>query len=167
MNVVSQISSAKSGDFYCADVASADPANHVAVEFQVINTSQELPDGLPQLATYTADASGNLSTASTRQNMPSVAMQYVYDLKMSPSGKLLAVGGSDGRGEGGLQIFHFNGAQPITRYTGLLTNAEIDQFYWDNANRSVRDQQPSRQIVCFHRHSNKCEPGARLAVHNR
>lgn len=134
MNVVSQIPSAKSGDFYCADVASADPANHVAVEFQLINTSQELPDGLPQLATYTADASGNLSTASTRQNMPSVAMQYVYDLKMSPSGKLLAVGGSDGRGEGGLQIFHFNGAQPITRYTGLLTNAEIDQFYWDNAN---------------------------------
>ena len=61
------------------------------------------------------------------------SMQYVYDLKMSPSGKLLAVGGSDGRGEGGLQIFHFNGAQPITRYTGLLTNAEIDQFYWDNA----------------------------------
>ena len=84
MNVVSQIPSAKSGDFYCADVASADPANHVAVEFQLINTSQELPDGLPQLATYTADASGNLSTASTRQNMPSVAMQYVYDLKILP-----------------------------------------------------------------------------------
>ena len=133
-NVVGQIPTAKSGDFYCADVASADPANHVAVEFQLINSSQELPDGLPQLATYTADSSGNLSTASTRQNMPAVSIQYVYDMKMSPSGKLLAVGGSNGSGGGGLQIFHFNGAQPITRYTGLLTNAEIDQFYWDNAN---------------------------------
>ena len=133
-NVVGQIPTAKSGDFYCADVASADPANHVAVEFQLINSSEELPDGLPQLATYTADSSGNLSTASTRQNMPAVSIQYVYDMKMSPSGKLLAVGGSNGSGGGGLQIFHFNGAQPITRYTGLLTNAEIDQFYWDNAN---------------------------------
>jgi hypothetical protein len=133
-NVVSQIPSAKSGDFYCADIASADPANHVAVEFQRINASQELPDGLPQLATYTANASGNLSTASTRQNMPHVAMQYVRDMKMSPSGKLLAVGGADGSGGGGLQIFHFNGASPITPYTGLLTNLEIDQFFWDNAN---------------------------------
>ena len=148
-NVVSQIPTAKSGDFYCADVASADPANHVAVEFQLINSSQELPDGLPQLATYTADTSGNLSTASTRQNMPSVSIQYVYDMKMSPSGKLLAVGGSNGSGGGGLQIFHFNGAQPITRYTGLLTNAEIDQFYWDNANHLYAISSHSGKLFVF------------------
>jgi WD40 repeat protein len=48
---------------------------------------------------------------------------------MSPSGKYLAVGGTSG-----LQIFHFNGANPITRFTGLLTKNQIDQVFWDNAN---------------------------------
>jgi hypothetical protein len=33
-----------------------------------------------------------------------------------------------------LQIFHFNGADPIKPHTGLLTKAEINQFFWDNAN---------------------------------
>jgi hypothetical protein len=37
-------------------------------------------------------------------------------------------------GTGGLQVFHFNGASPITGYTGLLTTDEIDQFFWDNQN---------------------------------
>jgi hypothetical protein len=35
---------------------------------------------------------------------------------MSPSGKLLAVAGTTG-----LQVFHFNGSNPIKPYTGLLT----------------------------------------------
>jgi hypothetical protein len=29
-------------------------------------------------------------------------------------------------------VFHFNGANPITHYTGLLTSASIDQIYWDH-----------------------------------
>jgi hypothetical protein len=36
--------------------------------------------------------------------MPALALQYQLDMKISPSGKLLAVAGY-----GGLQIFHFNG----------------------------------------------------------
>jgi hypothetical protein len=48
---------------------------------------------------------------------------------MSPSGKYLAVGGSTG-----LQIFHFNGANPITKFTGRLTSSPINQVYWDNSN---------------------------------
>jgi hypothetical protein len=48
---------------------------------------------------------------------------------MSPSGKLLAVGGTEG-----LEIFHFNGSKPITSYTGILKKDEINQFFWDNHN---------------------------------
>jgi hypothetical protein len=31
-------------------------------------------------------------------------------------------------------LFHFNGANPVTHFTGLLTPNEIDQMFWDNAN---------------------------------
>jgi hypothetical protein len=49
---------------------------------------------------------------------------------MSPSGKLLAVAGHPG-----LQLFHFNGASPITTFSGLLLPAvNIDQLGWDNNN---------------------------------
>jgi hypothetical protein len=51
------------------------------------------------------------------------------DYRMSPSGKLLAVAGPLG-----LQVFHFNGANPITHYTGLLTKENVSQVFWDNAN---------------------------------
>ena len=50
-------------------------------------------------------------------------------MKMSPSGKLLAVAGQEG-----LQVFHFNGANPVTHYTGLLTKEPISQMFWDNDN---------------------------------
>jgi hypothetical protein len=82
-----------------------------------------------QLATYTADSAGNLTTSSTYKNMPQVAVGWVSNLNMSPSGKVLAVGGSLG-----LQLFHYNGAKPITPYTGLIGTEQFDQFRWDNYN---------------------------------
>jgi outer membrane protein assembly factor BamB len=63
---------------------------------------------------------------------------------MSPSGRLLAVGGT-----GGLQIFHYNGASPITHYTGLLTTDEIDQFFWDNQNHMYAISQTSGKLFVF------------------
>jgi WD40 repeat protein len=61
--------------------------------------------------------------------MPTVAVVNVNDLKMSASGKVLAVAGS-----AGLQLFHFNGANPVTRFTGLLTTDAVNQVAWDNMN---------------------------------
>jgi hypothetical protein len=31
-----------------------------------------------------------------------------------------------------LQLFHFNGANPLTRFTALLPTGEIDQLAWDS-----------------------------------
>jgi hypothetical protein len=119
---------AKSGDFYCPNLTTTDQTNHVAISMQAVNQNFE-PDGLPQLAAYTADASGNLTTKNTWFNMPHTAIQYIFDMRMSPSGKLLAVGGAYG-----LQVFHFNGSEPVTHYTGLLTENTIQHLFWDNDN---------------------------------
>jgi hypothetical protein len=115
------------GYFYCPSLAAADPTDHVAIFMQPVNGEDFSPDRPGRLATYTADAEGNLSTTSTRSNMPQTSVVSVADLKMSPSGKLLAVGGTEG-----LEIFHFNGSKPITSYTGTLKKDEINQLFWDN-----------------------------------
>jgi hypothetical protein len=44
----------------------------------------------------------------------------------SPKGNLLALAGT-----GGLQVFHFNGGNPITPYAGLLATHGIEQIRWD------------------------------------
>jgi hypothetical protein len=113
---------------FCPYLAAADPTNHVAFVEQPCNP----PGGStlhPELAVYTAANNGSLTTTSSGKNMPTTSLTYVNALRMAPSGKLLAVGGI-----GGLQIFHFNGASPITKYTGLLTTSTIDKVYWDNSN---------------------------------
>ena len=113
---------------YIPYLGAADPTNHVAFA--------EIPANPPgcaaapvQLATYTVNADGSLITTSSSANMPTTAIRSVYDMKMSPSGKLLAVAGQEG-----LQVFHFNGAAPITHDTGLLTKDPINEMFWDNAN---------------------------------
>jgi hypothetical protein len=135
---------AKQGDFYDPYGAAADPTNHVAISVLPFNGSTWRQDGPLQLATYTASSSGNLTTKSTFSNMPSTAVKYATDLKMSPSGKLLAVAGT-----AGLQIFHFNGGDPITRYTGLLTRDEVDQVFWDNSNHLCAISRSANKLFVF------------------
>jgi hypothetical protein len=49
---------------------------------------------------------------------------------------LLAVGGWSSKSSDpaaqGLQVFHFNGADPVTPYTKALTKSQIYQIRWDN-----------------------------------
>jgi len=123
-------------DGFCPDeIAAADPSGHVAFGFQALKQPGfYAPDGAQQLAAYTADSEGNLTTKSTYLNMPRVEVGFVNTLNMSPSGKLLAVGG-----DLGLQVFHFNGGNPITKFTGLINqkagaDGGVSEFYWDNNN---------------------------------
>src|SRR6185437_14108976 len=113
---------------YIPYLGAGDPTNHVAFA--------EIPADPPgcasapvQLATYTVNSNGSLTTKSSFANMPTTVIRSVYDMKMSPSGKLLAVAGQEG-----LQVFHFNGAAPIKHYTGLITKDPINEMFWDNAN---------------------------------
>lgn len=128
---------------FIPDLVAADPTNHLAVLMQPAN-----PPGCstaaPQLATYTVSLSGTLHTTSTHFNMPATLVANPYDMKMSPSGKLVAVAGQQG-----LQVFHFNGANPITHDTGLLTTDPINQMFWDNSNHLYAISQSAGKLHVF------------------
>ncbi len=113
---------------YIPQQAAADTTNHVAFTLQPANPPG-LNAGPPQVGSFTANAEGALTTTNTSADMPRSKVTFANDLKMSPSGKLLAVAG-----QGGLQVFHFNGANPPTHYTGLLTTETIAQMFWDDDN---------------------------------
>jgi hypothetical protein len=142
LNINPPFPAEKSGGFYCPLAAAADPTNHLAIALSPMNSNFD-NDGPTQLAVYTADSSGNLTTTSTYQNMPSVLTQGVQTYWMSPTGKYLAVGGT------GLQIFHFNGANPITHFTGLLTTDTINQVYWDNTNHLYAISSSAGKLYVF------------------
>jgi len=82
------------------------------------------------LASYTVNPkTGALTSTNTWKELPSPINTGVGAMRMSPSGKILALAG-----EYGLQFFHFNGAAPITEFGGLKTKVEIDEIKWDNNN---------------------------------
>ncbi len=142
-NFSPQFPAEKSGGFYCPWRAAADPTNHLAIAMQPL-TSNWGSDGNWQLAVYTADSNGDLTTSSTWENMPSVLVGTVYDYWMSPDGKYLAVGGSTG-----FQIFHFNGANPITKFTGLLNTSPITQIFWDNSGHVYALSQSAAKLYVY------------------
>jgi hypothetical protein len=112
---------------YYPDLTVADPTNNLAFLEQPANPPGCAP-GPIQIAVYTVGPKGNIHTDSTYKDMPTTLINTPYDMKMSPSGKILAVAGQEG-----LQLFHFNGASPVTHYTGLVTKEPIIQMFWDNS----------------------------------
>lgn len=112
---------------YCVQDIAPDPSGHLAA----LIVDQNVQNATPVLAAFTAGANGNLTTTNTHLDMPKVSVSNVQWLRMSPSGKFLAVGG-----EGGLELFHFNGTNPMTKYKTLLTAGQAfpTQMYWDNNN---------------------------------
>ena len=133
----------RSGDFWCPALTAADTTNHVALTLQGVNQDFN-PDGAPRLVSMTADAAGNLSTGNTLANMPATQVGAVADLKMSPTGRLLAVAGANG-----LQVFHFNGGAPITHDTGLLTTAPISQIFWDKEDHLYAISRTANKLFVF------------------
>jgi hypothetical protein len=134
----------KAGDFWCPALTSADPANHVAITLQAVDQQSFNPDGAPRLVSFSADAAGNLTTTNTLATMPASEVGVIRDIDMAPGGKLLAVGGS-----AGLQVFHFNGSAPLTRDSGRLTTAPIDQFFWDNDNHLYAISKAANKLFVF------------------
>jgi hypothetical protein len=128
---------------YCGYGQATDPTNHVAVAMQGFNDPGSPTTGT-QLGTFTVASNGNMSTTSTHANMPTVSVGNLTVLNMAPSGKLLAVAGSNG-----LQVYHFNGASPITHYTGLLTTSEVDQIFWDNSNHLYAIGEKANKLWVF------------------
>ncbi len=120
-------------DVYCAKAIAADPAGHLAISLQPIDSISGYPVGKAQLGVFSINAQGKLSTASTWKNMPTSGTGAT-DLSISPSGKFLAVGGEGlESGGSGFQVFHFNGSNPISKETSTLQYGSIFySFAWDN-----------------------------------
>jgi hypothetical protein len=117
-------------------IADATPNNYFAA---AVYYSEELVNGPLQLASYKIESNGNLISTNTWKNVvtPTVCPTSLY---MSPAGNLLTVAGNEvdcgfePHGSTGLQLFHFNGANPITSYGKPITTASIDQVSWDSNN---------------------------------
>jgi hypothetical protein len=127
------------GWIYIPWLAQATPGNFLAAS---IFPEQDAPDGVPgpfQLASYTIDSKGDLTSTNTWKNMPTPTV-CPTSLYMSPAGNLLAVAGNkagcgdDLPGSAGLQLFHFHGASPITTFGKALTTVPISQIRWDTSN---------------------------------
>lgn len=110
---------------YCPLSVAADPYNDLAVS---LVEQQGTPGPAKyQLAVYTADAYGHLSTTSTYQNMPLTAVEPDF-VSMSPKGYYLAATGNTG-----LQIFLMHGSKPLTVLTGaILPGVSLGEAFWDN-----------------------------------
>lgn len=117
------------GTNYFPIFVTADPYSHLAV---VVNLPFSSNNGF-WLASYSInDTTGAISSSNTYANIPKLDV-YPSATAMSPSGKVLAVGG-----EPGLQLFHFNGSAAPTLYKGNLfpstANPSINQVAWDKSN---------------------------------
>jgi hypothetical protein len=106
---------------YCPYTIATDPTNHMAV-LQEETGFDGTPYGTPVIATYTATSTGDLTSTSTYKNMPHTRSGSRV-IRMDPSGRLLAVGGSNG-----LEIFHYHGANPVTYAKTLLMSGSIQSL---------------------------------------
>jgi hypothetical protein len=113
-----------------------DPTNHLAslVYFQEGSCGES---GGQRLASYTVQSNGDLVSTNRWENMPQLAGSYndgayPFDhvMMLNPAGNILAI--SVGTGT---QFFHFNGADPITSFTGIIgTSGYINTLAWDGDN---------------------------------
>jgi hypothetical protein len=119
----------------------ADPTNHLAISLGGFLPEWDGPVQVSPflLASYTVDEHGNISTTNTLADM-AVSPVVPENLSMSPSSKFLAVAGSNSYiygghdySQAGLEVFHFNGADPITPYdTNLPMGGAAFLIKWDN-----------------------------------
>jgi 6-phosphogluconolactonase (cycloisomerase 2 family) len=128
---------------YYPDLTASDSNSNLAFLEQPANPPG-CAAGPLQIAVYTVDSNGNINTTSTYNEMPGTLIKGPYDMKISPSGAVLAVAGQEG-----LQLFHFNGANPVTHYTGLITSDPINQMFWDNSNHLYAISNTSGKLFVF------------------
>jgi hypothetical protein len=113
----------------------ADGSNHLAVALTAYSLENLYWSGTTQLASYTVDREGNITSTNTWKETPVGGPQGGAEppaqsaMLISPSGKFLAVTTDAGVP---LQIFHFNGADPITPYKTIEIGEAMGSIQWDN-----------------------------------
>jgi hypothetical protein len=107
-----------------------DPTDHLAIALYASKDAPCGPTKTPQLASFTANSKGQLTTTNTSEDMPSIAGSGINIMRLNPAGNLLAVATGTG-----VQIFHFNGSKPITKFTGVIgISGYVSDLQWDKSN---------------------------------
>jgi len=107
-------------------VIGTDPTTHLAAAVQASDADGNAT-GPIQLASFTINSDGNLSTTNSNAQMPQAPS---LNGAASPDGTLIAMFGDNG----GIQVYNFNGADPITALGGTLATDSISQLSWDRQN---------------------------------
>jgi hypothetical protein len=147
------------GTFYPSLTANmaADSTSHLAgVVFQDVNPPCDGVVGPLQLASYTVDYYGNLTSTNAGTSMPVPNVNPTF-LSISPAGNLLAVGSNAANSSwfgsapmtAGFQVFHFNGAKPITKFSATLTTAPIDALGWDKSNHLFAISKSGKKLFVY------------------
>jgi hypothetical protein len=114
-----------SADSYFPMAVAADPTNHLAAVVTESFASNPPP---PQLASYTINSNGSITSTNAWNNMPTPSI-YPNVIAMSWTGKQLAVAGK------GIEAYNFNGASPMTKAAYLpLSSRDFSQVTWDKNN---------------------------------
>ena len=145
LSTVPQPIGAPAGMTYWVYNTAADPDGHLAIYL-----FPEQQSGSAVLAAYTTHSNGDATTTNTFDEMPVIIPNVFYgggsfSMQMSPSGKLLAVSNS-----GGLRVYHFNGANPITLYATLAGDSDnITNVAWDNSNHLYATGSGGNKLYVF------------------
>ena len=103
----------------------------------------------PVLASYTNDYYGNLFYNGAKLK-PAV---YPESMVINPRGNLLAVSGAHYdesiKEVPGLQVFHFNGRNPITGYSNILTKDLISSVAWDMSYHLYATSRATNKLYVF------------------
>jgi hypothetical protein len=128
------------------------PTSHMAIALHETFDDYCGASGPPALASFTVDYSGNTIYNGTMLKTSVNPMS----MTINPQGNFLAVGGSasntdnsGGTQTAGLQVFHFNGGNPITSFSGVLTTAPIDAIQWDSNNHLYALSNSTKKLYAY------------------
>lgn len=146
------------GYFYPSAQANiaADSTGHLAMAmYQDVMPPCDGVVGPWQLASFTVDYKGNLTSTNQGAKMPKLDV-YPTSLSISPGGNLLAVACKYGSGSwfnwptsSGLQLFHFKGSNLITPYSAVFNSATIDSIAWDKSNHLFAISKSGKKLYVY------------------
>jgi hypothetical protein len=134
--------SGPSGEAYHIWALTEDPTNHLAV---MVESGIGSYGCACQIASFT-ETNGKLVSTNTEKNMPYWPDTWTGAMMMSPSGKLLVLGAAPG-----IQLYHFNGASPVTPYTGIIgeSSGHVGEIEWDNDNHIYAMNDSSHKLHIY------------------
>lgn len=130
-----------SGVGYCTEGTAVSQDNHVVIALG------ESPDGYQvgnsQLAVYTINSDGTLTTTGTTATMPTDKVGMVNDYRFDPAGANLAVAG-----QSGVQVYAYSSGT-LTAEGGPLTTDPINKVEWDSSGHLYALSQTTGKLYVF------------------